>query len=69
MKLVIEIKNKAKAKKFIELMHEIPYVELKKSVQKPLTHRKKLPEEFYKPLKVKKYIKLNRDEIYENGLH
>ncbi len=69
MKLVLDIKNENKARKLIEFLKDIPYVEIEKGMeQRPANKIQKLPAEFKKPLTVKKYIHIPREEIYEDRL-
>ena len=70
MKLIINIKNDEKLKKFIDFIKEIPYVEIEEDdMIQTFKGKNKLPETFYKPLKVKKMQKFNREEIYEDSIH
>jgi len=70
MKVTINIKSESKAKKFIKLLDEIPYVEVEKSFKlKKVIHSTVLPSEYSKPIKADSYTKFNREEIYEDRIH
>ena len=70
MKLVLDIKNENKARKLIEFLKDIPYVEIEKGMdQKPANKIKKLPAEFNRPLTVKEYIHIPREEMHEDRFH
>jgi len=66
MHITIEIKDEQRAKKFLDFLKEIPFLEIENSS----AHKKnkKLPDEFYKPIKTKEYLTFNRDEIYEERI-
>ena len=70
MKVIINIKSESKAKNFLKLLHEIPYIEIKKSgKEKKMKRFTLLPSEYRKPIKIDSYIKFNREEIYEDRIH
>ena len=70
MKVTINIKSETKAKKFLKLLNEIPYVEVEKTGNtKNFKSLTSLPREYAKPLHADSYKKFNRDEIYEDRIH
>ena len=63
MQITIEIKDEKRAKKFLDFLKEIPFLEIENY---PIHKKsKKLPNEFYNPVKSKEYLTFNRDEIYD----
>jgi len=70
LKLEIDIKNEEKAETLIKFLKDIPYIDIKEKhadgSQKKVT---RIPAEFRKPVIVKNYMDISRDEIYENRFH
>jgi len=70
MKLEIDIKNEEKAETLIKFLKDIPYVDVKeKRADGSEKKVMRMPAEFRKPVTVKKYMNISRDEIYEDRFH
>lgn len=65
MQVLINIQDNAKALKFLEFIKELSFLEIQKIYESnPETKNKKLPSEFFNPIKVDNFTKLDREEIY-----
>jgi len=65
MQVLININDKAKALKFLEFIKELSFLEIQKIYEtNPEPKNRKLPNEFFNPIKVDDFKKLDRQEIY-----
>ena len=62
------INDDLKSLKLLDFFTNLSILEIQKNPIKS-SNKKKLPDEFYKPFKIEKFIPIKREDIYEDIIH